>query len=89
MENKGKCGYMHEEGKWCMILSENICSYKKCPFFKSQLKFERDNNTDFLYESYLKGNISEERYIYLCETYYSRKKIKLPCQKRKNKKGAV
>ena len=54
----------------CRILDEKVCSNRKCSFYKSILDFERDNNRDFLYESYLKGSIGEIRYLELSSKYH-------------------
>jgi hypothetical protein len=72
-----KCAFMNAETGVCRILTENVCEYKRCSFFKSIVEYEKCKNRDFLYESYLKGDISRWRYIELCKTYPSCKRTKL------------
>jgi len=80
MIHKEKCAYMaHDKGKCeCRILTENVCEYKECSFFKSRIEYEQNKGRDFLYESYLKGEVSRARYIKLCKKYPSCNRTLLP-----------
>ena len=94
MENNQKCAYMCNAKGGCRILSEKVCSHRRCTFFKSIIEYERNKGRDYLYERYLKGEVSQKRYIELCETYPDCIRTKLPTEnktkkKTGNKKGAV
>ena len=46
-----------KKGKWyCMILRENLCEKKECPFYKTA-------------EDYVKGFEDESEYKEICEKY--------------------
>ena len=66
-----KCAFSNNDE--CRILDEKICSSKSCSFYKSIRDFERDNNRDFLYESYLNGHIGGIRYLELSSKYHKNK----------------
>jgi len=65
------CAYMNCDKGECRILTEKVCIYKRCSFFRSRIEYERNKNRDYLYESFLKGDVSRQRYIDLCKTYPS------------------
>jgi hypothetical protein len=67
MKNTGTCAF--SDNNECRILYEKVCLNRKCTFYKNLVDYKRDNNRDFLYESYLNGDISEIRYLYLCKKY--------------------
>jgi NurA-like 5'-3' nuclease len=64
-----KCVYMDYEKDECHILSEKVCEYKRCTFYTSIIEYERNKGRDYLYESFLSGAVSEQRYIDLCKAY--------------------
>jgi hypothetical protein len=80
MGNTNKCAYMVRKGDKCecRILTENVCEYKECSFFKSHIEYERTKGRDFLYESYLKGEVSRARYVKFCKKYPSCNRTLLP-----------
>ena len=80
MLNTRTCAYMDFINDECRILDDKVCSYKKCSFYKSHTAYERDRNRDFLYESYLKGNVSKERYDELMKRYHEQNKEDIVCQ---------
>ena len=60
-------------GLGCLILKEKDCPHKQCSFYKNRNAYEQEKERDYLYESYLKGDISKERYAELAGRYHKEK----------------
>jgi hypothetical protein len=69
-----KCAYFDAFKNKCIILTEKICLNRKCSFYKTQKEFDEMIKTNYLYESFKKGHITEERYNYLYDYYHMGKR---------------
>ena len=77
-DNKNICAYTDNSKNGCLILTERVCKYKKCSFYRCRAEYEKNKDRDYLYESYKKGNVSKERYIDLCKAYPASNRTVLP-----------
>ena len=67
---QANCAFFDNEINLCRLMSEKICTKRKCIFFITRENYEKGLDTNYLYNSYKKGAIDFARYSYLAEHYH-------------------